>query len=66
MTYYRKALDFDPNHKGALEYSGELYVQIGDMAKARENAAKLTTLCPQGCEELADLQQAINGASKTQ
>ena len=35
MTYYKKALDFDPNHKGALEYSGELYVQIGDIAKAR-------------------------------
>jgi Flp pilus assembly protein TadD len=67
MTYYKKALDFDPNHKGALEYSGELYVQIGDIAKARENAAKLTALCPGGCEELADLQEAINGASvKTQ
>jgi Tfp pilus assembly protein PilF len=66
MTYYKKALDFDPNHKGALEYSGELYVQIGDVAKARENAATLTKLCPQGCEELADLQQAISGASKTQ
>ena len=63
MTFYKKALEFDPNHKGALEYSGELYVQLGDVAKARENAAKLTALCPQGCEELADLQQAINGAS---
>jgi Flp pilus assembly protein TadD len=63
MTFYKKALEFDPNHKGALEYSGELYVQLGDVAKARENAAKLTALCPQGCEELADLQLAINGAS---
>jgi Flp pilus assembly protein TadD len=67
FTFYKKALDFDPAHKGALEYLGELYVQTGDMAKARENAAKLAALCPQGCEELADLQQAINGASaKTQ
>ena len=67
MTYYKKALDFDPNHKGALEYSGELYVQLGDIAKARENAARLTALCPQGCDELADLQQAINRATvKTQ
>lgn len=63
LTFYTKALEFDPNHKGALEYLGELYVQLGDVAKARENAAKLTALCPQGCEELADLQQAINGAS---
>lgn len=63
LSFYKKALEFDPNHKGALEYSGELYVQLGDVGKARENAAKLTALCPQGCEELADLQQAINGAS---
>ena len=26
MTFYRKALDFDPDHKGALEYQGELYL----------------------------------------
>jgi len=66
MTYYKKALDFNPTHKGALEYQGELYVQIGDIARARDNATKLTALCPQGCEELADLQLAINGAAKTQ
>src|SRR5262245_36470123 len=67
LTFYKKALEFDPNHKGALEYSGELYVQLGDMVKARANAAKLTALCPQGCEELADLQQAINvAAAKSQ
>ena len=63
MTFYKKALDFNPTHKGALEYQGELYVQIGDMTRARENATKLGALCPQGCEELADLQQAINGAT---
>src|SRR4051812_16196826 len=40
QTYYAKALDFDPNHKGALEYQGELYVKIGDFAKARANLAK--------------------------
>lgn len=67
MTFYKKALEFDPNHKGALEYSGELYVQLGDVARARQNEAKLKALCPQGCEELADLQQAISrGAAKTQ
>ncbi len=63
MTFYQKALDFDPNHKGALEYSGELYAQLGDVAKARQNEAKLKTLCPQGCEELADLQKALSQVS---
>jgi tetratricopeptide (TPR) repeat protein len=63
QTFYRKALDFDPDHKGALEYQGELYVKIGDLAKARDNAGHLTRLCPQGCEELEDLQKAIAGAT---
>lgn len=65
MSFYKKALEFDPNHKGALEYSGELYVQLGDVASARQNEAKLKALCPQGCEELADLQQVLNRVSAT-
>jgi len=58
-TFYRKALDFDPEHKGALEYLGELYVETGQVDKAKENVALLKKLCPAGCEELADLEQAI-------
>jgi tetratricopeptide (TPR) repeat protein len=65
MSFYRKALEFDPDHKSALEYSGELYVQLGDIAGARRNEAKLKVLCPQGCEELTDLQQAITKVSAT-
>lgn len=65
LTYYQKALDFNPDHKGALEYSGELYVKIGDLAKAHANEAHLAKLCPQGCEELADLREAIAQATKT-
>jgi Flp pilus assembly protein TadD len=59
LTFYKKALDFDAEHKGALEYLGELYVELGDLPKARDNMAKLQKLCPQGCEELSDLQQAV-------
>jgi len=64
-TFYRKALDFDPGHKGALEYLGELYVETGQIDKARENVAQLKQLCPGGCEELADLEQTIAAVSKT-
>jgi Flp pilus assembly protein TadD len=65
-TYYRKALEFDPSHKGALEYLGELYVETGDLPKAREHVAMLQKLCPQGCEELEDLEKAIKaGPPKT-
>jgi tetratricopeptide (TPR) repeat protein len=61
-TFYRKALDFDPEHKGALEYLGELYVETGQVDKARENLVLLKKLCPGGCEELADLEHAIASA----
>src|SRR3984893_8413088 len=62
-TFYRKALDFDPEHKGALEYLGELYVETGEIEKARQNVALLKQLCPSGCEELSDLEQALAGAA---
>jgi tetratricopeptide (TPR) repeat protein len=63
--FYRKALEFDSEHKGALEYLGELYVETGQLEKARENVALLKKLCPSGCEELDDLEAAIAAAPKT-
>lgn len=59
LTYYTKALELQPDHKAAHEYLGELYVETGDMAKANQQLASLQKLCPAGCEELADLKQAI-------
>jgi tetratricopeptide (TPR) repeat protein len=64
-TFYRKALDFNPEHKGALEYLGELYVETGEVEKAKENVALLQKICPAGCEELEDLREAIAQAPKT-
>jgi tetratricopeptide (TPR) repeat protein len=63
-TFYRKALDFNPEHKSALEYLGELYVETGQIEKALENVVRLKKLCPNGCEELEDLEQAIAAAPK--
>jgi len=51
-------------HKGALEYLGELYVETGQIDKARENVAQLKKLCPSGCEELADLEKTIAEAAR--
>jgi len=59
LTYYQKALELDASHKGAREYLGELYVETGELDKAKEQLAILTRLCPSGCEERQDLQQAI-------
>jgi tetratricopeptide (TPR) repeat protein len=65
ITYYAKALDYDPNHLGALEYQGEMFVEMGEMRKAQTNLAKLVTLCPSGCEEREDLEKAIKAAGTT-
>ncbi|MBO0766657.1 MAG: tetratricopeptide repeat protein [Hyphomicrobiaceae bacterium] len=62
LTFYKKALDFDANHKGAHEYLGELYVETGQLPKAQEQLAILVRLCPQGCEEREDLEKAIAAA----
>ncbi|GLS19127.1 hypothetical protein GCM10007874_21440 [Labrys miyagiensis] len=62
LTYYQKALDLDPNHKGTLEYQGELYIENGDIPKAQQNLALLVKLCPSGCEEREDLEKALASA----
>jgi tetratricopeptide (TPR) repeat protein len=62
LTYYQKALDFDPEHKGALEYLGELYVETQQPEKAKEQLARLVRLCPTGCEERDDLETAMRNA----
>lgn len=65
MSAYQKALAIDPNHRGANEYQGELYLQIGDLAKAKERLKKLDDICTFGCEEFDDLKAAIKAyASK--
>ena len=56
---YQKALAIDPEHRGANEYLGELYLQTGNLAKAKERLKKLDDVCTFGCEELDDLKQAI-------
>ena len=59
LEYYNKALAIDPKHKGAHEYLGELYIQTKEPAKAQEQLVILQGLCPGGCEEVEDLQQAL-------
>ncbi len=63
-TFYAKALDFNPDHLGALEYQGEMFVELGQIDRAKANLAKLVKLCPSGCEEREDLEKMIAGASK--
>ena len=57
--FYNEALRIDPRHRGALEYSGELYLQTGDLAKAEQRLAALDKACRFGCSEYSDLKKAI-------
>ncbi|TMH37651.1 MAG: tetratricopeptide repeat protein, partial [Betaproteobacteria bacterium] len=57
--FYDEALRIDPRHRGALEYSGELYLQTGDLAKAEQRLAALDKACRFGCAEYSDLKKAI-------
>jgi len=57
--FYNEALRIDPKHRGALEYSGELYLMKGDLAKAEQRLAALDKACFMPCEELDDLKKAV-------
>ena len=56
---YARALRLDPQHKGAHEYLGELYLQTGRLVEAKEKLAALEAICGKDCEEYRELAQAI-------
>ena len=60
-TLYDAALAADPEHLGALEYQGELFVMQGDRARAEANLARLTQLCGD-CEEREELAGVLAGS----
>jgi len=71
LVHYQKALDLNPHHRGALEYLGETYLEMGCVVPAREILARLETACKRimgdsvhdtwktGCEEWTELHAAI-------
>jgi len=59
MNYYQKALRIDPQHRGANEYLGELYLQLGQPNKAEERLEVLDKECFFGCDEFDELEAAI-------
>lgn len=63
LGYYREALALDPDHLGANEYLGELYLQMGRMDDARIQLARLDQLCAYGCAQREELARWIELAS---
>jgi len=58
---YLVVLTINPNHLGALEYQGELFLQTGKPDEAKANLAKIKGICG-SCEESEDLEKAITAA----
>jgi tetratricopeptide (TPR) repeat protein len=64
ISYYSAALRIDPNHLGATEYLGELYVQLGQIDRAERQLARLDELCAYGCEQREELARWIATAGR--
>jgi Tfp pilus assembly protein PilF len=56
---YEEALRIDPEHRNAHEYIGEAYLQVGNLAKAKEHLAALDKLCWLPCEQYSELKEAV-------
>ena len=59
LVNYQKALEIEPKHRGANEYLGELYLQLGQLDSALERLQVLDDACFFGCEEFDELKQEI-------
>ncbi len=57
--FYNEALRINPKHRGALEYSGELYLMTGNLPMAEKRLAALDKACFLPCEEYKDLKKAV-------
>ena len=57
--YYVSALRIDPDHLGALEYQGELFLLLDQLENADANLARLLSLCGVNCEEYRDLKRDV-------
>jgi len=58
--YYDQALRIDPHHRNTLEYSGELSLMKGDLAKAQARLASLNGECGTACSQYSNLKAAID------
>jgi Flp pilus assembly protein TadD len=59
LVNYQKALKIEPEHRGANEYLGELYLQLGQLDDAQERLKVLDDVCFFGCEEFDELEEEI-------
>ena len=59
LSHYKRAIELDPRHRGAHEYIGEAYLMVRDVPNAEKHLAALRAICLLPCEELTDLEKAL-------
>ena len=59
---YQTALEANPEHLGAHEYLGELYIKLGNMNKANEMLLKLENIAGSNSMEYTKLKKAIDNS----
>ena len=60
IRFYRESLLIEPNDVAALAGQGEAMVQKGAVTKAKENLAKIKTICATSCADAARLAAVID------
>tara|TARA_B100000989_G_scaffold271511_1_gene228327 strand:- start:26 stop:493 length:468 start_codon:yes stop_codon:yes gene_type:complete len=60
LESYKIALEINPEHLGAHEYLGELYITLGNMNKANEMLNNLEKIAGTGSMEYIKLKKAID------
>lgn len=59
IRFYREALTLEPNDIAALRGQGEAMVQKGAVERAKENLARVKTLCGNACADATQLAAVI-------
>ena len=59
MQHYQEALALNRRHRSAHEHVGELYLVLGELARAEQQLALLEDICLIPCVETDDLRRAI-------
>jgi hypothetical protein len=57
--HYNDALRINSQHRGALEYSGELYLMTNNLPMAEKRLSALNKACFLPCAEYTQLKQAV-------
>ena len=65
MQYYQQALVLNRRHRSAHEHLGELYLVLGEPARAEQHLSALEDICLIPCVEQDDLKRAIAAYKQT-